>query len=447
MSRRLILVDFSWTRDKDPRVPLGHASLLASLQQQPGVDVRSVVVSVNQADAVPAEVVAAIKMHAGGRLPADVDVAMGAYVWGEAVLRPVLAGLRRQGFAGRIILGGPQISYSGAGLEALYPEANAFIRGYGEGALARIAADVTATDVPGVHWAGTPDRLGQANVNLEALASPWLTGLIPLTGQRFIRWETQRGCQFKCAFCQHREPGARLLRRELGLGRIEAEIDMFCRQGVEDIAVLDPIFNAGPRAIRILERFTANGFRRRLSLQCRAEFVGEAFLDAAQALDVRLEFGLQTIHLDEGKAVRRQNNIKRVDRVLQEVRRRGIDHEVSLIFGLPRQTLASFEQSVQWCLDRCVPVIKAFPLLLLRGTALDRDRDRWGLVDGGGSMPTVIESSTFTHADWLTMARLSDALALTESRHPVRLEDLRRVAADLRPSIHRWQPIIMEEAA
>ena len=41
-----MLVDLPWTRDKDPRVPLGHASILASLRQA-GVSARSVVAPVN----------------------------------------------------------------------------------------------------------------------------------------------------------------------------------------------------------------------------------------------------------------------------------------------------------------------------------------------------------------------------------------------------------------
>mgnify|MGYP004199433693 CR=1 FL=1 len=34
MPRRVILVDLYWTRDKDPRVPLGHASLLTALRHE-----------------------------------------------------------------------------------------------------------------------------------------------------------------------------------------------------------------------------------------------------------------------------------------------------------------------------------------------------------------------------------------------------------------------------
>ena len=37
MNRRVIVVDFYWTRDKDPRVPRGHASILTALRER-GLD-------------------------------------------------------------------------------------------------------------------------------------------------------------------------------------------------------------------------------------------------------------------------------------------------------------------------------------------------------------------------------------------------------------------------
>lgn len=447
MNRRIILVDFYWTRDKDPRVPLGHASILTALRERGGLDVRSIVAAVNEPDLDAAGISTAILKETEGIPGADVDVAFGAYVWGEALLQDVLRRLRSSGFRGRLILGGPQISYSGQGLERIYPDVDAFVRGYGEEALAALATTARPQSIPGVHWAGTPDALTQAAVNLEAIPSPWLNGTIPLTGQPFIRWETQRGCPFRCAFCQHREPGARLRRRALGLPRIEAEIDLFCRSGVREIAVLDPIFNMAPHAVGVLERFASHGFPGRLSLQCRAEAVDDAFLDVASTLDICLEFGLQTIHAEEGRVIKRRNHIDRVDGALAEVRARGISHEVSLIFGLPLQTVESFEASVAWCLERDVPVIKAFPLLLLRGTALERDREKWSLGDSGGAMPMVLRSSTFDVDDWREMARLSEALRLTEGRHPKDLRELKRLAATQEPDILRWIPAGTKEAA
>jgi radical SAM superfamily enzyme YgiQ (UPF0313 family) len=371
----------------------------------------------------------AILDRAAGKAEDEVDVAIGAYVWGEALIQRLLEALRRRGFRGRIILGGPQVSYAADGLERIYPQATAFVRGYGEDAICTLADDGGRPSIAGVHYAGAPDLAAQAQVDLDTIPSPYLDGLIDLSNQRFARWETQRGCPFRCSFCQHREAGARRKRRELSRTRVMQELELFCQSDVDDIAVLDPIFNIGFLSEPVLEGFAERGFLGRLSLQCRAERLTERFLEAAEALNCRLEFGLQTIRDVEGELIKRRNNIAKVNAGLAEVRRRGINHEVSLIFGLPAQTLASFLETVKWCLDRRVPVIKAFPLMLLRGTELDRERHRWSLRETGGAMPMVIGSDSFDHADWLEMARVAEALRRTEGNHPTSLVELLAIAA------------------
>jgi radical SAM superfamily enzyme YgiQ (UPF0313 family) len=446
MNRTIVLVDFYWTRDKDPRVPLGHASLLTSLRGLAGVVVVPLVVAVNEPHLDDDGIVDQIMAVSSDRASDTVDAAFGAYVWGESLLQRVLRKLRERGFRGRIILGGPQVSYSGIGLEQHYPQADAFVRGHGEEALRELAVTGDRRKIRGVHWAGEDDQREVAAVQLESLPSPWLSGAIPLHGQSFVRWETQRGCPYRCSFCQHREPGEFSRRRTLNSERIASEIELFCASGVREIAVLDPIFNMPNHAVPILQKFAELGFRGRISLQCRAELVDSAFLDAAAALNVCLEFGLQTVHADEARRIDRANQIEKVDTALTGVRDRKIDHEVSLIFGLPQQTLASFESSVAWCLERSVPVIKAFPLMLLRGTKLDQEREIWGMEESSDEMPMVIRSNSFSNRDWALMNQLSLALKQTEGRHPTSIEDLKRLAAGIEADSSRWTPVRQDAA-
>ena len=57
------------------------------------------------------------------------DVTLGVFVWNEPFVKRILSSLTKLDFRGRIILGGPQISYVKKGLENYYPEADVFIRG------------------------------------------------------------------------------------------------------------------------------------------------------------------------------------------------------------------------------------------------------------------------------------------------------------------------------
>jgi len=187
-------------------------------------------------------------------------------------------------------------------------------------------------------------------------------------------------------------------------------VDALVAGGATDIAVLDPIFHTNPAAVEILQRFAARGYRGRLSLQSRFELIDTPFLDACAPLNVRLEFGLQTVHRAEMKAIRRMNDLKAADRVIAQLHTHRIPFEVSLIYGLPEQTLQSFQQSVEWCLERRVPVVRAFPLMLLRGTGLDLDRDRFGLVENDSPIPLVVRSLSFNEADWQQMCTIAENL-------------------------------------
>lgn len=421
MLRNLLLVSLDWTRAKDPPMSLGHASILANLQHHK-IDVITQSWAVNHASFSHHHVTKFILDSANSRT----DVALGAFVWNEKAVQLILDDLKREQFSGNIILGGPQVSYVKKNIEAFYPQADIFIRGYAENAMVKLMqSDVSRFEsIKGVHYANQPDLELSATADLETLPSPFLTGLIP--AQRFIRWETQRGCPFRCSFCQHRESDISQKRRALSLSRILQEVEWITNNPViSDIAVLDPTFNSGPQYLRVLDAFIERKYQGKLSLQSRIEMTNIEFLDKITQLNktahVVLEFGLQTIHPNEQAVIDRPNNMRLVEKVLRQVKDRNIDCEISLIFGLPKQTIASFQQSIDFCTLHRIPTIHAFPLMLLRGTPLYARKDELGLVESNEislpaidriqtDIPHVVTSPSFTYDDWQEMAKLAESL-------------------------------------
>lgn len=422
-ARRLLLVSLDWTRPKDPPLSLGHASILSNLRHNK-IEVIERSWAVNHSSFSPSDVVEFVMRNARS----DTDVALGAFVWNEKAIQTILNNIRQHNFTGRVILGGPQVSYVKKGLENFYPQVDIFVRGYAESVLAKFMQNQEKEGLPlikGIHYAGEPDLGLSATTELETLPSPFLAGLIP--PQRFIRWETQRGCPFRCAFCQHRESDVTMKRRQFSMSRIMQEVEWITANScIQDIAVLDPIFNSGPDYLKILDGLISGGFRGKLSLQCRAEMIKEEFLNKIcrlnETAETVLELGLQTIHTDEQAVIDRPNNMRLVSKVLNDIYARGIKSEISLIFGLPKQTVTSFQKSIDFCVQHKVPVIHAFPLMLLRGTPLYERRAELGLVESEeiasasidriqDGIPHVVSSPSFTYEDWKTMAKMADALA------------------------------------
>lgn len=417
----LILVALDWTRPKDPPLSLGHASILTDLRKH-NLNVTEKSWSVNSPSFSPQKVVDFAMNNVRDN---KTDFALGAFVWNEEHTQNILNGLKKASFPGRVILGGPQISYLKEGLEKFYPQADVFIRGYAEEALKKLmTSSINNSVIRGVHYAGQPDLGLSALGNLEDLSSPFLTGII--RPQPFIRWETQRGCPFRCAFCQHRESDTFAKRRAFLESRIIEEARWITQHPmIQDVAVLDPIFNSGPYYLRILDQLIEGRYSGKISFQARLEMVNSEFLEKITQLNTTaqtvLEFGLQTIHSEEQKIIDRPNNMRRVRKTLEELHQRRIHTEVSLIFGLPNQTLSSFKESISFCRDLNVPVIRAFPLMLLRGTPLYYQKEQLRLIESTEiaypsddrlqeGLPHVVSSPSFTYLEWQEMAKIAQSL-------------------------------------
>ena len=418
--RRLLLIALDWTRPKDPPLSLGHASIYAHLRKH-GVSVEEASWAVNDPSFCPSQVT----KHILKCVSHDLDVALGAFIWNENYIQSILKSLSTNKFPGRIILGGPQVSYVKKGIEAYYPTVDVFVRGYAEEPMLRLYESKEAyPSIHGVHYKGQTDLGLTSTAELKNLTSPFLSGIVQ--PQRFIRWETQRGCPFRCSFCQHRESDDTMQRRYYDPERIEHEIAWIHENPIiQDIAVLDPTFNSGPNYLNILKQFSEKKYSGKLSLQCRIEMVKPEFLNIVEKINqsgnVVLEFGLQTIHRKEQILINRPNNLTKVKAVLEETNRRGIETEISLIFGLPGQTVNSFRQSILFCQSLKATKIYAFPLMLLRGTPLHHNKQKLGLIESSDininyipriqtGIPHVVTSKSFDYKDWQQMADMAASL-------------------------------------
>jgi radical SAM superfamily enzyme YgiQ (UPF0313 family) len=405
--RRALIVSFDILREKDPIPSLAVGSLLAYARTRPGygrtfvMDHQSVRVDGvhrRDPDEVAGEIAERFDLH---RL--DV-VALAAYAWSDALIDPLMRTLRRLGFTGVFAIGGYQITQA-VDLDRLYPEARYLIEGLAEEQLLRVLL--------------VPPRervlVGESDVN--RLVSPYLTGVIDVPfGASMVRMETQRGCRWRCGFCSYRGLRQGPVVR-LPLDRVEAELRLLAERGVAKVNVLDPEFNARRESLDVLRAMIRVGLGARVAVQARPENLvrarfGPEFLDLCEEIDIHLEFGLQTAIPAESSAIDRWNNLDAVSRAFYELGRRDISHEVSLIYGLPLQTVESFAASLEFVRRHGVPTIRCFPLMLHRGIALSLERERYGMreeVLDAFDIPFVTSSSTFTRADWDVMRDMADA--------------------------------------
>ena len=422
--RRLILLGLDWIRKKDPPVALATASIAAACASV--ADVSTLTVNVNQPAIDLRREMSSFLSEATANDKQPPLVAIGGYIWAEHLLNDAVSHIKHDlGTEAHVLLGGPQVTYAPAGtdgafLSSAYPLVDGFVRGHGEEPMRQLLMGKTA---PTGYSCRTQFDLGvQAKGGFVTSPSPFLTGWMP--AQRFLRWETQRGCPFSCSFCQHKDSQDR--RTPLDRGRIFDECEWMVDQSLNgplrDLAIVDPTFNSGPNYLEVLSRLS--GFTGKISLQCRLEMMSDDFvhkvLDLSRTADVVLEFGVQTIHRKEQRLIDRPNNMRRIERWIDQLNSEGVPYELSFMYGLPEQTLDSFQRTLEWAERKCSEhrdgkaIARFFPLMLLRGTRLHDRSHELGLVTCdslqvdisgrvGSNIPHVVASRTFTFEDWLVM--------------------------------------------
>ena len=362
------LLGLNWYREKDPRTPLGLALIAAyakeHLQFMTGYDLTIINEDVrsNLSD---------VLHHILEENPKVLGI--GVYVWNVEAAKEMITGLRALGYSGKIVLGGPEISYGDDGLKEEFSEADYFVKGDGEKAFAQVIkheANLLDNLPQGIFTHLDLDFTGSATVTYSEIISPFLDNayleeLIGITEFGFTRWQSQRGCLYRCTFCAF--PNGYDAFKEQDLEIIERELKVFKQRGVKEVAVLDPIFFVHKdRAKSILMLIKQICPEIRFEIQTKLEHLNEELIELISQLNVFLECGVQTLDPEIQKEIKRTNSRKRMVENMKLLNKYGIEFDAHLIYGLPRQTIESLREDYN-LLSKYTGDIKLFPLIILKG--------------------------------------------------------------------------------
>jgi radical SAM superfamily enzyme YgiQ (UPF0313 family) len=366
------LLGLNWYREKDPRLPLSSALIAAYVNEHlkfiKGKELHIINEDVRSNLSEVLHEIIEINPQILG---------IGVYVWNATAVKEVLNGLKILGFKGKIVLGGPEITYGNEMLKEEYPQADYFVRGDGEKAFTEIIkyeANEVSSLPTSVYTRNDSQFSDFAIVSYNEIVSPFLNpeylhNLIGISEFGFTRWQTQRGCLYRCSFCAF--PNGYNTFKEQDLEIIEKELRVFLDNNVKEVAVLDPIFFVNrDRALDILLLIEKICPQIRFEIQTKLEHLDEEIIQMISRLNIALECGVQTFDSLVQKKIKRVNKKERMIEIMELLKKKNIEFEAHLIFGLPYQTIESLRADYE-LLKKYTVDVKLFPLVLLKGTGLD----------------------------------------------------------------------------
>jgi radical SAM superfamily enzyme YgiQ (UPF0313 family) len=305
--------------------------------------------------------------------PADI-AGFSLYVWNANRSLAIARALAEQKPETLVVFGGPHVPDGAEEFLRTNPFIDVVCHGEGERTFFEIAErfpDRTWDDVDGVSYLDGAGRFvttpGRARMKeLEEVPSPFLTGVFdPLMASRpdglwRAVWETNRGCPFKCTFCDWGSGAVNTKVHRFELDRVLAEAEWIGDRKISYVFVADANFGILPRDVEIAEALVAarerHGYPRTVLVQQTKNQTERAYLTLKLLTDAHMSteinVSLQSTTPEVLTAIKRQNiSLETYAEVQRRFVREGMPTYVDMIVGLPAETLQSFKESVSRVVD------------------------------------------------------------------------------------------------
>ena len=364
-------------------IPLALLYLKARLVEQHGFPDEDVTIIEFGPDTAADQIADAV-----AAVGADV-VAFSCYVWNIRVAMRAASRVRELQPSAIIVAGGPEVGPVARSTLERYPQLDVVVKSEGEIPFGEIVerhrSSAGFDDVRGICFRreGVIVDTGDAPIlrDLNELASPH-TARFAISGKRVICVETQRGCVFRCNFCFYNKDLS-IRNRRFDLERVKGELCFWLDRDIDELYLMDPVFNLNADRAKEICRFIADHNHRGIPVHTEvwAEFIDDEL--AALMRDAHftyLEVGLQTTDDNVLATVERRLRLQKFLDGIVSLRKYGLTFEVQLIYGLPGDTRETFRRSLNFAAGLDPSVLSVFPLMVLPGTELWRKAEGLSLV-------------------------------------------------------------------
>jgi len=187
-------------------------------------------------------------------------------------------------------------------------------------------------------------------------------------------------CRRKCSYCDFYSEERGLNRRTQYHQALLKELDLRLSTARAKVATVY-IGGGSPNLIppagiaeifRKIRSDTRLGSNSELSIELNPGAVSKSFLTALKSLGInRVSIGAQSFHDDELKTLGRSHQSADIMKLVERLKDLPIaNFGLDLIFGIPGQTLSSWEKSLEYALQTAAEHLSLYCLSLEKGTAL-----------------------------------------------------------------------------
>ena len=318
----------------------------------------------------------------------DIDVlGFACYIWNIEMTLHVVDMVKAVRPDIKIVLGGPEVSFTADELLERCPNIDYIVQGEGEEAFhALVTALHLGNDgldpvIPGVRGRRNGSILGSAEAvevrDLSTIPFPYTEEDMDDLEHKIIYYESSRGCPFSCQYCLS---GNKNTVRFFPQERTLEELQWFIDHGVKQVKFVDRTFNCAPHHHRPLMEFmrdsdTDMNFHLEMEPELMTEWETNILCETPPGR-IQIEVGVQSTHKKTLDAINRYNDWPYIQKSIRPIIQAGRTHvHMDLIVGLPHEDFKRFGQSFNDLFSLQPHALQIGFLKLLKGSGVRRMRE------------------------------------------------------------------------
>lgn len=318
----------------------------------------------------------------------DIDVlGFACYIWNIEMTLHVVDMVKAVRPDIKIVLGGPEVSFTADELLERCPNIDYIVQGEGEEAFhALVTALQLGNDglnpvIPGVRGRRNGCILGSAEAvevrDLSTIPFPYTEEDMDDLEHKIIYYESSRGCPFSCQYCLS---GNKNTVRFFPQERTLEELQWFIDHGVKQVKFVDRTFNCAPHHHRPLMEFmrdsdTDMNFHLEMEPELMTEWETNILCETPPGR-IQIEVGVQSTHKKTLDAINRYNDWPYIQKSIRPIIQAGRTHvHMDLIVGLPHEDFKRFGQSFNDLFSLQPHALQIGFLKLLKGSGVRRMRE------------------------------------------------------------------------
>lgn len=315
----------------------------------------------------------------------DIDVlGFACYIWNIEMTLHVVDMVKAVRPDIKIVLGGPEVSFTADELLERCPNIDYIVQGEGEEAFhALVTALQVGNDgldpvIPGVRGRRHGSILGSAEAvevrDLSTIPFPYTEEDMDDLEHKIIYYESSRGCPFSCQYCLS---GNKNTVRFFPQERTLEELQWFIDHGVKQVKFVDRTFNCAPHHHRPLMEFmrdsdTDMNFHLEMEPELMTEWETNILCETPPGR-IQIEVGVQSTHKKTLDAINRYNDWPYIQKSIRPIIQAGRTHvHMDLIVGLPHEDFNRFGQSFNDLFSLQPHALQIGFLKLLKGSGVRR---------------------------------------------------------------------------